>query len=129
MPREKVTELANKLIPLASQIDNAGLIFDKICKSVELLKHRSVCFSPKVNAWMEWPPFQAMNSKMNISNDDHVPRNTSPALIRSSATYHSAESEPFLFQNTHFLNTPPPQIVVEGVPSISFTTANSSPLF
>lgn len=71
MIEREITKLTNKIVSHSQWVQNADLTFDEIFLSLNLLKHRYVCSSLKVEAWQEGPPYLAMDRKMTILKNEH----------------------------------------------------------
>lgn len=52
-------------------MDNADLIFEDICMSLDLLKYRSVCVSSEAEARLKGLPCPAVDRKKDIPTKDH----------------------------------------------------------
>lgn len=71
--RGEIAKLSRKLVSLYQRMDCANFTIEDIKMSLDLLKHRSVCISQKVDSRLEGPFRPAMDWKMDIPTYDYKP--------------------------------------------------------
>lgn len=101
--REQLTELTNKLAPLAHCFEIAGLTFNDSQMVLEILTHYFVRQSLKGDPSFVGHPRAVIVCKMDIFTDDFGPFNTNYRYRKWRGSYGTTHSGPFPFPNTPFL--------------------------
>lgn len=119
MIRGEITKTTSELVSLSQRIENADLTFGGIRKSLDLLEHYFVCVFHEI----------PLTEGSGISIDDAPLPGNGPHILMSdygltdfnsiyrasSATYHTAHSNPQFFPNLLVLAIPPPLIGEKSV--------------
>lgn len=96
-------------------MDNSDLTFEDIPKSLNELRHTSVCLSLEMGTWFKEPLRPAMARKIKQFADVHRTSNTNYNYRRSLATNNTVYSGPALLPNTPSPTSLCPLVSMEGV--------------